>query len=177
MRLENKDYEKAKQIVADIIYDYDLKYPIDIIDLAEKMGFSVIPYSFYKDLKNELYKMSYDGFNWFNEKMNTFNIYYNDDIESNSRINFTIAHEIGHIVLDCNDNSEESNSLVDFFAAYLLAPVILIIDKNMKTVEEIKNFFGISYEAAENSLKRANSRLNCGFSYTNYEEYIIMSQK
>lgn len=46
MKLSNIQYENIKQVITDIIFDYDLKYPINIFDLAEKMGFTVIQYSF-----------------------------------------------------------------------------------------------------------------------------------
>lgn len=176
MRMNDEQYEEIKQIVADIIFDYDLKYPIDIFDLAEKMGFSVIPYSFYKDNSELLINYSEDGFNQFNKELITHCIYYNDK-KIKERIKFTIGHEIGHIVLNCNDNSNESNSLADFFAAYLLAPVVLIIEKKLKSPEEISNYFGISIQAAKNSLKRAARRLACNMKYTRYEKSIIESQK
>lgn len=67
MKLADEQYEKAKQIVADIISDYDLKYPINIFDLAEKMGFAVVPYTFYEDNRGKLANYSKDDFNKFME--------------------------------------------------------------------------------------------------------------
>lgn len=158
MKLENSKYELAKLTVADIIYDYDLKYPISALDLAKQMDFCVFPYSFFKDKKELFINYSEDGFNLFLDYNSPCCICYNDAKEIETRINFTIAHEIGHIVLNCNDNSEESNSLADFFAAYLLAPVVLIIEKGLNSVEDVRNFFGVSYEMAKNSLDRAKKK-------------------
>ena len=177
MRLSDEQYERAKQTVADIIYDYDLKYPINIFDLAEEMGFAVVPYSFYGDNREMLVNYSKDGFNQFLKSECTHFIYYNDAEEYDTRINFTIAHEIGHIVLNCNDNSDESNSLADFFAAYLLAPAVLIIDKNLSSSEEIRKYFGVGYKVSKNSLNRVVKRLTCNRPYTEYEKFIIQSLK
>lgn len=177
MKLSNIQYENIKQVITDIIFDYDLKYPINIFDLAEKMDFTVIPYSFFCDERKKLEQYSKDGFNYFNKSIGTYCIYYNDSEEYKERIIFTIAHEIGHIVLNCNDNSDESNSKADFFAAYLLAPAILIIDKKFKTIEEIKKYFGVGYKMSKNSLNRAIKRETCNIPYTKYEKFIIQSQK
>lgn len=65
MRLLDEKYESAKQIVADIIFDYELKYPIDIFDLAQRMGFVLVPYSRFKEEKVKLLNFSKDGFNYF----------------------------------------------------------------------------------------------------------------
>ncbi len=177
MRLADEQYEKAKQTVADIIFDYELKYPINIFDLAEEMGFAVVPYSYYGDNRETLSNYSKDGFNQFIKSECKHFIYYNDAEEYDTRSNFTIAHEIGHIVLNCNDNSDESNSLADFFAAYLLAPVVLIIDKKLRSIEDIRKYFGVGFNVSKNSLNRAVKRLTCNKPYTEYEEFIIQSQK
>lgn len=177
MRLANEQYEKAKQTVADIIFDYNLKYPINIFDLIDRMGFAVVPYSNYGDNRKMLVNFSKDGFNQFIKSECKYFIYYNDDETYKTRINFTIAHEIGHIVLDCNDNSIESNALADFFAAYLLVPVVLIIDKKLTSVEEIMEYFGVGFNVSKNSLSRAVKRLTCNKTYTEYEKLIIQSQK
>lgn len=141
------------------------------------MGFDVVPYSIYGEKKVRLASYSKDGFNQFITSECKHFIYYNDAEEYDTRINFTIAHEIGHIVLDCNDNSEESNSLADFFAAYLLVPVILIIDKNISSTDEIIKYFNVGFKISKNSLNRAIQRLRYNKSYTEYEKSIIQSQK
>lgn len=177
MRLKDEKYEFAKKEVAYTIFEYKLKYPIDIFDLAKRMGFVLVPYSSFKDDKTKLLNFSEDGFNYFQKDINTHYIYYNDEIEEKGRIKITIGHEIGHLILNCNDNSEESNSLADFFSVYLLAPVVLIIENKLNSKEKIQNFFLISEQASENSLDRAIKRFHCNSRYKDYENYIINSQK
>ena len=49
-------------------------------------------------------------------------IFYDDRTQSRERINWTIAHELGHIILSHKENSDENQRQADEFAASLLIP-------------------------------------------------------
>ena len=93
-------------------------------------------------------------------------IMYNDD-EYYPRKLFTLAHELGHHILNhLNDNSlvmianksiNKSTNIedtrledeADYFAAAFLCPLPIVYKLKLKSSIEIKHRFGISYEAAE----------------------------
>lgn len=79
-------------------------------------------------------------------------IFYDDSIDNASRVNWTIAHELGHILLLHTDNSELSQRQADQFAASLLMPdaVIRFLDcQNGSPIsaEEMTKYFSASYKA------------------------------
>ena len=79
-------------------------------------------------------------------------ILYNEDIISNERKRFTIAHEIGHIVLGHKEHNENNEKEADTFASQLLLPHCILeqLIKSGKAVTEIylKDKFGLSKESA-----------------------------
>ena len=97
--------------------------PISAFEIATKMGVSVIPYSAYNErTQNLMLKKSEDGF--VVEKTNgSFFIFYKDE-KGYGRINNTIMHEIGHIILEHTEDSELADKEVKFFAKYALAPPV-----------------------------------------------------
>lgn len=63
------------------------------------------------------------------------------------RVQFTIAHEFGHVFLKTND---EDNC--DEFASHFLAPRILIHKYGYRDAEQLHDAFGLSYRAANRAL-------------------------
>ena len=104
------------------------------------------------------------------EKMDgSFFIFYNDE-KGYGRINNTIMHEIGHIILEHTEDSELADKEVKFFAKYALAPPVLIDKLALKDVFSIANVFDISHEAAGYALSYYRKWLQYGDeNYTSYE--------
>lgn len=137
------------------------------------MGVKVVPYSAIPENKQWLLlKKSEDGFcvernpgEWF--------IFYNDT-KVYGRINNTIMHEIGHIVLEHSEDSELAEKEVKFFAKFALAPPVLIHKFKLSEPMEIADVFEISCEAACNAYSYYKKWLRYGGSeYTDYEETIL----
>lgn len=90
-----------------------------------------------------------DGFTIIKGKL--FIIFYNAH-QNSARLNWTLAHEIGHIYLGhtCDEKIEEIEA--HYFAAQLLMPEIVIIDLAIQhhgiNAEEISDYFHVSYTAA-----------------------------
>ena len=89
---------------------------------------------------------------------NTFYIIFNDLLKA-SVCRFTIAHEIGHIVLkhtmtnstyglSFTSNKPIEESEADIFAIRLLAPACILHEIGASTAEEIMKVCNISYSAA-----------------------------
>ncbi|MBQ8144421.1 MAG: ImmA/IrrE family metallo-endopeptidase, partial [Butyricicoccus sp.] len=104
--LSHARYEEIKQIVVDTFVKYDVScVPVNGFELATKMGIKIIPYSAIPKSKRWLLlKKSEDGFS-VEKNIGEWYIYYNDK-KDYGRINNTIMHEIGHIVLDHSEDSE-----------------------------------------------------------------------
>ena len=148
IKLSDKRYEEIKTIVANTFEKYDIRcVPISGFEIARKMRITCYPYSSIpKNKRHLLLKKSKDGFS-LQTSDEKWRIYYNDE-HGYGRINNTIMHEIGHIILDHSEDSELAEKEVKFFAKYALAPPILISRLNLKSPSKIASIFNISYEAA-----------------------------
>lgn len=168
-KLSDSRYEEIKEAVVSTFEKYGVNcVPVSGFELATKMGVTVIPYSSHKpDIKDLLMKKSEDGFcaqkqcgNWY--------IFYNDNRDYR-RINNTILHEIGHIVLDHSEDSELAEYEVKFFAKYALVPPVLVLRLNLKSPEEIAEMFDVSYQAAIYAWEYYQKWLSRNTGYTSYE--------
>jgi len=186
--LKFADYERIKGIIGDIYEENaDLlnSIPIDVEKLAEKMGF-VIRYAFNivdnKTKKLKLYteinkgKTVY-GFSTFDETSQKFIIYVDDINATENKIRFSIAHEIGHIVLNHKEDNFDNEKEADYFAGYLLCPdCVCIEDKIFDKIncgpKYIMSWFGISLDAAMICLKHIENRKNAKPVENSYEEII-----
>jgi Zn-dependent peptidase ImmA (M78 family) len=177
MRLDDDEYEYIKQEVANMYVFYDIKdFPINVFEVADKIGLDVIPYSSLTDMAyKEAMKFSTDGFSIENLD-NTWVIFYNDKSLVNGRIRQTIMHEIGHYILGHMNPNEKEEAEANFFAKYALASPIFIRSMNKpKSEENMMQDFKISRTAASNALKNYNQRFLYGpKEYTNYEKMIVM---
>lgn len=172
IQLSDHRYEEIKQSVVKMFLDYDVScVPINSFEIANKMGIKVIPYSAYPEKVRQLMqKKSTDGFS-VEKEVGEWYIFYNDDeTHDYGRINNTIMHEIGHIVLNHSEDSELAEKEVKFFAKYTLAPPVLIHKLGLNTVGNIMRVFEISYEAAVYALSYYQKWLNYGGrEYKDYE--------
>lgn len=126
------------------------KHPFDCLKVIKHYGYKLIPYSKVKyipELSRLCNEMSSDAFGFIPLKI----IVYNDKM-SKERINFTLMHELGHIVLEHTDQCSEDDA--DTFAGMILAPNVMIHYYECQTADDIHDRFGISYAAANRALLR-----------------------
>ena len=170
IKISDQRYEEIKRIVVRMFVKYGVScVPINGFEIAHKMGVKVFPYSTIAPSKRWLLiKKSEDGFSV--ERTNgQWYIFYNDE-KGYGRVNHTIMHEIGHIVLDHTEDSELAEKEVKFFAKYALAPPVLIHKLKLNDPESISQRFEISYEAACYAYDYYKKWLRFGSSdYTDYE--------
>ena len=176
IKLSDERYEEIKLIVVRMFVEYGISCaPINGFEIAHKMGVKVIPYSAIAPGKRELLiKESEDGFS-VQRTNGQWYIYYNDE-KNYRRINNTIMHEIGHIVLDHSEDSELAEKEVNFFAKYALVPPVLIHKLKLDNPESIVQVFEISYEAARYAYHYYKKWLRHGYGesdYTDYERQIL----
>lgn len=148
IKLSDKRCEEIKKTVTKMFREYGVScVPINGFEIAHKMGVKIIPYSSFPLKKQPLLlKKSEDGFSV--ERTNgQWYLFYNDSKDF-GRVNHTIMHEIGHIILDHTEDSELAEKEVKFFAKYALAPPVLIHKLKLTNASDIAKVFEISYEAA-----------------------------
>lgn len=146
--LTDEDYEFIKGEVTHILLKYNVKcIPVSGFEIASKMGITLIPYfSLYGRKLQTAYETSKDGY--FVEDNGHEYIYYNDIDWNYERQNWTVLHEIGHIVLDHTGHSKREEKEADFFAKFAIAPPVLVYKIKAKGTVDIYNAFNITYEAA-----------------------------
>lgn len=181
MKLPDWRYEQIKMEVAKVFVKCKLnQIPITGFEIANKLGIIIIPYSAFKEEKRlKLIEEDEDGF--YVKKNEKYYIYYNDT-KDYGRVNFTILHEIGHIVLDHTQHSELAEAEANFFAKYAIAPPVLVdkfknSDSYFDLLVRIYDNFRVNQTAGYNSFKyylqwKAHfNRINR--EYQDYEKMIL----
>ena len=176
-------YDAIRSTVADLIEDWGISvYPFSIWSLLCKMRIRAISYSSLPDgTREELLSKSKDAFTIYPPDFNPVRtvIFYNDDDEARNRerIRFTLAHELGHLILmhpDVYDEVYEREA--DIFANYLLVPAPLIIEYSEIDYSVVSDDFVVSHSCAASACDRAAKRRLYGPSgKTEYEQRILSS--
>jgi hypothetical protein len=147
--------------------DYSIKnYPIDCVDLLKtiqsKKGFS-LQVGFISKIKDE-----FDAVSRYVEVNDTFQIILNKNkihypfkTSRDRRLNFTIAHELGHILLDhlyIPDSLKSSTERcledyeADEFAGRLLMPKEILLNCNFISFSAVAQYFNVSVTALKTRL-------------------------
>ena len=134
------------------------KQPIsDLINVLENLGIIIIQI---KNLDNR-----FDDFDGLSEIVNNIPvIVLLDGIKDGARQRFTIAHELGHLILNINNNELDEERMCNRFASALLMPKEAIINEfgysrgniNFFELTAFKNEFKVSYTAIVYRLKDLN---------------------
>jgi hypothetical protein len=88
-------------------------------------------------------------------------VLHSEGASGKGRRNWTMAHEIGHILLEHKTDMPLSEIEANFFASCLLMPealIKLLMEHGMRIFpEDISRNFGVSFEAAERKIKTLNN--------------------
>lgn len=167
-------YTEIRDAVWRLILDMGItKLPVSISSVLKKLCIELYTYQenqeTIKRLRLESLTTTSDGFTIV---LNDRYIIFYDDTQLPARIRFTLAHELGHIILesgfsrttsgvlyttrnkepDKKDNPEETAA--NMFAARLLAPSCVLHELKLFTTEDIMQYCAISKIAAEFKLER-----------------------
>lgn len=193
------DYKKARDLAWKILIQFKISsLPVNISDICHNAGVRIYTYrenqELIKSYKFSCHARNNDGFSTMINKH--YVIFYNDTIVPYGRTKFTLAHELGHILLGHItdngvatrwNNDEEAppdpqETAANQFAARLLAPACVLYELNVQTISELMSLTGLSYTAADYRLKRLNelrernkfymSGLECQVRHQ-FEEFII----
>lgn len=181
MEKDNKDlivpyrrYTEIRDTVWRLILGMGInKLPVKISKVLTDLNIALYTYqnnyAEIADLGLEKLTKTSDGFTVV--RRNQYVVFY-DNTQLPARIRFTLAHELGHIILESGfsrtssgieyttrnnepnkkDNPEETAA--NMFAARLLAPSCVLHELKLFTVEEIMQYCSISKAAAEFKLER-----------------------
>lgn len=190
------DYEHIKEVIGDIYEensDFLRSIPINVSGLAKRMGFKIIYLSdlvIYEDGSINMRKLKHfyeindwdglDGCSFFDSKRETYIIFVNDLTYSKNRIRFTIAHEIGHIVLGHTEKLDikEAEAQANYFAGYLMLPDCLgkipgVFDRLTFNLSDTAKKFGLSIDTAGICINHMENRLCSCPPENDYEKIII----
>lgn len=129
----------------------------DIINILENLGIAII------QIKNP--DNRFDDFDGLSEIVNGIPvIVLLDSIKDGARQRFTIAHELGHLILNINDDKLDEEKLCNRFASALLMPKEAVINEfgysrkniNFFELSVFKNEYKVSYTAIVYRLKNLN---------------------
>lgn len=113
-------------------------FPIDCEKILHYFGYYLVSYSSLSARKREAcIQLSEDALTFPDSKT----IYYNDE-KPETRIRFSLMHELGHIILDTEDETS-----ANVFSSNILAPRIAI-HYSCKNYRDVMNIFGLSEEAS-----------------------------
>lgn len=152
------EYKNARNKVWDLITRYNINtLPVSLETLCWQMGITLLSYQNGKNIIHayelEPFVSENDGF--CTAIQNNYIIFFNPETENKAQKNFTIAHELGHIVLGhlleendaCknsttvwNNNADEPNYLersANIFASRLLAPACVLKEIGIRSAREI----------------------------------------
>lgn len=116
-------------------------FPIDCFELVRKCGFRIIKYAdLSKKKKTACRILSEDAC------LLEGTLYYEAKAHP-QRVQFTIAHELGHVFLKTEDEDD-----CDDFASHFLAPRIMIHKYGYRDAIQIHDKFGLSYQASNRAL-------------------------
>ncbi len=153
------------------------KLPINIKSLIKNNGWALVPYNktnkYIKNVDPCLFKNNW-GFTLHH--LDKFVIFYDTSVSIESQ-RFTLAHEIGHIMLShfvaaTNKIEIEAN----IFACKILMPMCVLYKCNAINQSEISKLCMVSYSAATYSCNRYSEILKNGNYNISKLEYKIVSQ-
>lgn len=142
------DYNLILKRIIDV-YDNSrvFSFPLDCQKLITDQGYRVYTYQQLAWKSSELREMcntySEDSFRDGYSKI----VAYNDALPER-RIRFSLAHELGHIVLQHQKPTHAAEQEANFFASNLLAPRMAIHYAECKNESDVAKVFKISQEAA-----------------------------
>lgn len=143
----NKAYEILSKV-----YPFNLETDIfKILSLFPNIAIHT-----YTEIANRFFESFHDfmdtasseyGYTIYNPYTGKTEIFYNDT-KDYSTIKFTLAHELGHIVLGHTEDNDISRKEASCFARNLLCPVPVIDELELKTVNDLVVVFEVGESMA-----------------------------
>jgi Zn-dependent peptidase ImmA (M78 family) len=182
------DFVKAQKSADDVLKNSTVKeLPVRVKQIANSFpNLKVRTYSWFAKKRGFSHKEvcnlvnSDEGCCLYYESLDEYLILYNDKITNKGRKRWTLAHELGHYVMNHNKNSNNSSlarssltedeynefeSEANCFARELLAPPPVLNELNLISPSNISNICDISSEASANVSKFLRQGAQFGIKY------------
>lgn len=150
-KLSREKYFVISHLVRDFIIDNAINtLPVCLNSIIKKNKWKIVPYGKLKELNFHAYDNIMKKNLGFAQCINNrYTIFYNEQTSVETQ-RFTIAHEIGHIVLNhfkvpIENREQEAN----MFAARLLMPMCILYECKVKSEEEISKLCMVSRVSAQ----------------------------
>lgn len=163
--------DRSIRIARNFIFASGVKwFPIDPKSLYKQYGFLLYTWDEAKKILKEkdplrLKKTKAEARTSITRGSKLYVTVYDDKILPPERITYTLAHELGHIVLGHLDDFDKTalnrgglteaeytvlEEEADFFAAELLAPIYIVKELNIAKAEALREIFSLSIKASNN---------------------------
>lgn len=153
---KEKYYSLSKAVRQFIIQNKIKSLPVDLIKIIHKNGWKSAKYSKSMEIITLIDpNLCVDNWGFTIEIQGKFIIFYDDLINKGSQ-NFTLAHEIGHIVLKhyLQEMPATMEKEANMFAARLLMHMCVLHECKVETPEDIQNMCSVSNTAARYRFER-----------------------
>lgn len=161
--MDYSKYQKSRDLSWQMLIENNItSLPVKISSICKSMHIKIISYEEgRKDIDNFdtfVNSENNDGFTYHNI------IFYNRECHI-SRQRFTVAHELGHILLhngngiynrEPNDNDNPIEQEANVFASRILAPACVLWGLGITTAQQISEMCNISMQSAEFRMQRMN---------------------
>ncbi len=162
------DYERATNAAYYVLRNYNYKFPeVDIrYILFTRPNIKICSYS----TAAKRFGISHNGFTYnfassehgftvADYDNDRFIIYYND-WKDDKTIRFTMAHELGHIVLRHHEDNDVENKEANCFARNILCPIQVVRDFHLLTPKDYVDCFSISMPMAKAAFANLSSDMH-----------------
>lgn len=147
--------DEIRQVAINLlkVHNIDTSSAIDIKELITSSGKEIS--WMITDLKG------INGFTCYNSKKDSYRMFFDEALINNcpARLNFTMAHEFGHIILNHFTDSDNSLQMhykqereANIFVDELLMPTVPIM-KYQLNAREISETYNVSLTAAQNKIR------------------------
>jgi len=156
-----ENYKKARDKSWDVLLRCGIKeLPIGLGEIADHYNFKIIAYSD-TNITQLLKREVVEGDGFIAVSNGKKEIFLNDKVNNRNRRRFTLAHELGHGILNhdvdiIHYRNSEIDSLIDIqeleanvFARDILMPSIILSALDIHTPEEIMKLCDVSRKSAE----------------------------
>lgn len=166
-------YEKSRDLAWQILINQNISsLPVKISSICRSMGYVVTSYERGHDI---IMRMDLSDRTEDNDGFTANGIIFYNQQCTVQRIRFTVAHELGHILLhngsgiynrEPADNDNPIEHEANIFASRLIMPACVLWALGVQTAEQISQICDVSMPAAEFRMKRLNTL------YAREDEYI-----
>ncbi len=151
--IPDRRYGQIKDGILELFRRADVKFiPLDPLAIAQALGCGPVPYRTLGRLAMPaLIEASHDALTCWMLGSDSPLILFNDR-QNPARVAFSVAHELGHVMLGHHEHSKLAEKEANYFAANALCPLPMLEATGLSKSAEVAKTFAISEECAINRL-------------------------